>query len=145
VEKDLIFTQAWSELAQVKIMQCTNLFVTIATVNFQNIVSFYTNLLEQSPINLIPNAYAEFQIYRLQLGIFKVKKNHKLEFEKTSAGQMSLCLEVTNLETAINHLSSLGYPPTGTISLDSHGREIYAYDPDGNRLILYQGNRDIKF
>ncbi len=53
---------------------------------------------------------------------------------------MSLCLEVSNLEDAIAHLKTLGYPPPGNISIASHGREIYAYDPDGNRLILHQNN-----
>jgi hypothetical protein len=51
---------------------------------------------------------------------------------------MALCLEVPNLEEAIAHLTSLGYPPTSTIITASHGREVYAADPDGNWLILHQ-------
>ena len=47
---------------------------------------------------------------------------------------------MNNLETAISHLTSLGYPPPGEISTASHGQEIYAYDPDGNRLILHQSH-----
>ena len=45
---------------------------------------------------------------------------------------------VDNLERSINELAQLGYPPQGQITTASHGREIYAYDPDGNRLILHQ-------
>jgi hypothetical protein len=51
---------------------------------------------------------------------------------------MSLCLEVTDLENAIAHVTALGYPPPGEIITGSHGREIYAYDPDRNRLIIHQ-------
>ena len=43
-----------------------------------------------------------------------------------------------NLEAAIAHLDVLGYLPPGEIMTASHGREIYAYDPIGNRLILYE-------
>ncbi|EDX77907.1 hypothetical protein MC7420_7645 [Coleofasciculus chthonoplastes PCC 7420] len=35
-------------------------------------------------------------------------------------------------------MSNMGYPPPGEIIVASHGREIYAYDPNGNRLILHQ-------
>ncbi len=51
---------------------------------------------------------------------------------------MSLCLKVPDLEVAIAHLTRLGYPPPGEILTASHGREIYAYDPDGNWLVLHQ-------
>ncbi|MFM7372329.1 MAG: VOC family protein, partial [Sphaerospermopsis kisseleviana] len=61
------------------------------------------------------------------------------ELVSDSKSPLSLCIEVSNLENAIAHLTSLGYPPPGKISIASHGREIYAYDPDGNRLILHQG------
>jgi len=42
------------------------------------------------------------------------------------------------LKEAIAYLTSLGYPPPGEITTASHGREIYAYDPMNNRLILHQ-------
>ncbi|MFM6271339.1 MAG: hypothetical protein ACKPFA_33295, partial [Dolichospermum sp.] len=57
-----------------------------------------------------------------------------------NSAHASLCLEVNNLESAISYLTSLGYPPLGIIYTASHGKEIYAYDPDGNRLILHQSN-----
>jgi hypothetical protein len=119
-------------------MQYNSVIVTIATVNFVNIVNFYVQLLEQEPQKLIPLVYAEFQIPSLILGIFQPKPANNLEFVTHSQSSLSLCLEVNNLETAISHLTALGYPPPGAIDQASHGQEIYAYDPDGNRLILHQ-------
>ncbi|MBW4688433.1 MAG: VOC family protein [Komarekiella atlantica HA4396-MV6] len=118
--------------------QYTDAIATIAAINFEDLVSFYTKLLEQKPATLIPNVYAEFHLASLRLGIFKPKKIHESEFGSIVESKISLCLEVSNLEDAIAHLTALGYPPPGNISIASHGREIYAYDPDGNRLILHQ-------
>lgn len=120
------------------VFQYTNAFVTIASVNCEELVNFYTRFLEQKPIILIPNIYAEFNLVGMRLGIFKPKNTNESEFEAITKSKISLCLEVSNLEDAIAHLTALGYPPPGNISIADHGREIYAYDPDGNRLILHQ-------
>ena len=133
------------------VFQYTNAFVTIASVNCENLVNFYSKLLEQKPVILIPNVYAEFNLVSMRLGIFKPKNTNESEFEAMSddkalsfypKSKISLCLEVSNLEDAIAHLTALGYPPPGDISIADHGREIYAYDPDGNRLILHQAPRE---
>ncbi|MCC5652839.1 VOC family protein [Nostoc sp. XA013] len=124
------------------VFQYTNAFVTIASVNCDDLVNFYTKLLEQKPVILIPNVYAEFNLLSMRLGIFKPKNTNESEFEVNAKSKISLCLEVSNLEDAIAHLTALGYPPPGNISIASHGREIYAYDPDGNRLILHQANEE---
>lgn len=121
------------------VFPCTAAFVTVATVNLEKLVSFYTNLLDKQPHPYIPNVYAEFQFPGLRLGIFKPKLTHSEEFGAVKSG-MSLCLEVTDLESAIAHITALDFPPLGDILSASHGREIYAYDPDGNRLILHQSH-----
>lgn len=118
------------------VFQCTTAFVTLASINIEDLVLFYTQLLTP-PKLYIPNAYAEFQLPNLKLAIFKPKQTNQSEFKNTFSG-MSLCLEVINLEEAIAHITALGYPPPGEILTASHGREIYAYDPDGNRLIIHQ-------
>ncbi|MEM9908944.1 MAG: VOC family protein [Cyanobacteria bacterium P01_D01_bin.44] len=115
----------------------THAFVTLAGEQFDELVQFYQALLAQSPAPLLPDSYAEFQLPGLHLGIFKPKPDHRDEFAGAGGG-MSLCLEVTDLEGAISALTQLGYPPPGAITQASHGQEIYAYDPDGNRLILHQ-------
>lgn len=112
--------------------------VTLASANIEGLINFYTHLLAQNPTVIIPNVYAEFQLSGLRLGIFKPKKISEPEFATSATSKISLCLEVHNLEDAIAHLTTLGYPPRGKIALAAHGREIYAYDPDGNRLILHQ-------
>lgn len=122
------------------VFHCITAFITLAAVDITKLVSFYTQLLGQEPQTYVPNVYAEFQLPSLRLAIFKPKQTHELEFKNTKSG-LSLCLEVSNLEEAIAHLTALGYPPPGEIITASHGREIYAYDPNGNRLILHQAER----
>jgi catechol 2,3-dioxygenase-like lactoylglutathione lyase family enzyme len=121
-------------------LQYTSALVTLASVNFPKIVDFYTDFLGHKPTTYIPNVYAEFQLSGVRLGIFLPKKEHCHEFETPTKSKMSLCLEVSDLENAIARLSALGYPAPGEIIRASHGKEIYAYDPDGNRIILYQSN-----
>ncbi|MBD2607562.1 glyoxalase/bleomycin resistance/dioxygenase family protein [Scytonema hofmannii FACHB-248] len=120
----------------------TDAFVTIATINLDALVKFYTDFFKKEPVKLMPNIYAEFQLTGVKLGIFKAKKTNESEFINSLKSKMSLCLEVSNLEDAIAHLTVLGYPPPGKITTASHGREIYAYDPDGNRIILHQSKMD---
>ncbi len=120
------------------IAMVTGALVTIASVNFDVVVDFYTQFLGTTPKPHIPAVYAEFLIPGLQLGIFCPKSTNRDEFGQPSHSGMSLCLEVANLEDSIDKLAQLGYPPSGNITTASHGREVYAYDPDGNRLILHQ-------
>lgn len=116
----------------------TDAFVTLAAAETETLVQFYSQLLNQEPKPYLPNFYAEFKFCGLRLGIFKPKPSHLQEFENLIPSGMSLCLEVNDLERAIAHLTEMGYPPSGDITLASHGQEIYAYDPAGNRLILHQ-------
>jgi len=119
-------------------INCTDALVTLASVDIDRIVDFYTQLLGQKPTKFIPNVYAEFQLPGIKLAIFKPKNTHESEFSNSGKSKISLCLEVSNLELAIAHLKNIGYPPPGELSIASHGREISAYDPDGNRIILHQ-------
>jgi predicted enzyme related to lactoylglutathione lyase len=116
----------------------TAAFVTIASANFDRVVDFYTQLLGSAPQPYIPHVYAEYAIAGLRLGIFCPKSSNQIEFSQPHQSGMSLCLEVDNLEQAITKLADIGYPVSGQITTASHGSEIYAYDPDGNRLILHQ-------
>jgi catechol 2,3-dioxygenase-like lactoylglutathione lyase family enzyme len=122
-------------------MHYTTAFVALASTRFTTTVGFYEMLLEQPAAPHWPNRYAEWTLQGgLRLGIFCPQADHQAEFQSHQAGGFSLCLEVENLEEAIAHLTHLGYPPPGPIQTASHGREVYAYDPDGNRLILHQGH-----
>ena len=119
------------------IFDYSDIFVTISAVDIQRIVEFYSKVLQIKPAIYRPLIYAEFQLEKLRLGIFKPKSENQLEFDNYNSS-MSLCLEVEDLEQAIACLIEIGYPPPGEIIEASHGREIYAYDPAGNRLILHQ-------
>lgn len=118
------------------VLQPNEAFVALASINFESLVNFYIDLLGKP--NQVSNVYA-FELPGLRLVIFRPKETNLQEFESAKS-RISLCLEVANLEDAIAHLTTLGYPPPGEIIAASHGREIYAYDPEGNRLILHQGN-----
>ena len=120
------------------ILQCQAAFVTLATANIDQLVAFYTQLFGIQPQPYWPNRYAEYQLPGLKLGIFQPKTDQQAEFNHQTATGMSLCLEVADLNAAIECLKQLGYPPPGEIMTASHGKEIYAYDPAGNRLILHQ-------
>ena len=134
----------------------TDALLTIAAAEFDRFVEFYRCLLSQEPSKWIPNSYAEFQLPGLRLGIFRPKIQNSFQVSgsvstiaapsKRDPSQpmhlpiqgMSLCLEVVDLKVAIAHLTALGYPPPGDIITASHGREIYAFDPGGNWLILHE-------
>lgn len=117
---------------------CNTAFVAIADLDGSTLRAFYQALLGVSPAIDQPGHYTEFQLPGLRIGLFKPKDNNKAEFADSSKGSLSICLEVDHLETAIAHLNALGYPPTTPIQTASHGREIYIYDPQGNRLILHE-------
>ena len=86
--------------------QCTEAFVTIATVNFKELVDFYIQFLNQNPKNYVPSSYAEFQLSGLKLAIFKPKESHKSEFNDSFRSSVSLCLEVKDLESVIYNLET---------------------------------------
>ncbi len=113
-------------------------FVTIAAKDLNSAIAFYRELLQQDPQPLIPEVYAEFNLQGLRLGIFQPKKNNQSEFDNPTGSGMSICIEVDDIEEAIAHLIEIGSPPKGKIMTASHGKEIYASDRDGNRLILHQ-------
>ncbi|MBD1913570.1 MULTISPECIES: hypothetical protein [unclassified Leptolyngbya] len=124
-------------------------FVALATPELERLVIFYRSFLGQPPVTFIPQQYAEFHLLQLRLALFNPKTEHRTEFVAPAGAALSICLEVEQLETAIAHLTSTyillqeqglwhDTVPLGELLTPSHGREIYAYDPDGNRLILYE-------
>ena len=119
------------------------IYVALADLDGHSLKQFYQALLGQNPVIDIPDIYAEFALEGLRIGLFKPSNTHRTEFESLSSGGMSLCIEVENIKKAIAHLTTLGYPPPGPIQHTSHGREIYAYDPQGNRLILHEATAPV--
>ncbi len=116
-------------------------FLALAAQDFDTIVAFYQALLGQSPQPFMAHRYAEFQLSGgLRLAIFPPKPSAQEEFHLSSAGPLSLCLGVPDLNQALIHLQQLQCPH-GEIQEASHGKEAYAYDPQGNRIILYQPNQ----
>jgi predicted enzyme related to lactoylglutathione lyase len=110
--------------------------VTIAATDFDRSWQFYAQLLDQKPQPFTPQVYAGFRLPGLCLGIFRPKD---ADYFTPGLGAMSLCLEVSDLEMAIEYAYQPNCLPPSQIITASHGREAYVYDPDGNRIILHQG------
>lgn len=120
--------------------QCLEAFVALGSIapdKLDNLVTFYTRLLGQKPQPHQPGTYAEFRLPGLRLAIFLPKIDRQTEFQQTKAGSMSICIQVQSLTEVIEDLEIMAHPVSNIITA-SHGRELYTYDPDGNRLIFYQ-------
>ena len=115
----------------------SEIFLAISTDKIRVLTDFYSKFLQKQPDVHRPDIYTEFRLEKLRLAIFKPKPEREAEFRNLGSG-MSLCLQVSDLNSAIATLVELGYPPPGEIIEASHGKEIYGYDPAGNRIILYQ-------
>ena len=120
-----------------------DVFLAISTDNIKALTDFYSQLLQKQPDVYRASIYTEFQLERLRIAIFKPKSENCREF-KNLGSAMSLCIEVESIDTAISTLKGLGFPPPGDIIEASHGKEIYAFDPDGNRLILHESKTNKK-
>lgn len=124
-------------------------FVTLASSNLDQLVAFYQCLFGLPPTLYVSKKYAEFQLLGLRLAIFQPQSENASEFMASRSGKVSICLDVKNLEHAIEAIEAAyeslsiepGDRPTmGKIMTPSHGREIYAYDMDGNRLLLHEAS-----
>jgi predicted enzyme related to lactoylglutathione lyase len=116
---------------------CTAALITIAAKDFDQLITFYSMLLQQAPQIWRPQVYAGFRVAGVEIGIFQPQASHAAEF--TGGGAVSICLEVDNLDLALSALVTAGYLEQEVVITASHGRESYIYDPDGNRIILHQG------
>ncbi|MBR8830562.1 MAG: hypothetical protein N5P05_003909 [Chroococcopsis gigantea SAG 12.99] len=125
-------------------MNYQEVFITIGTTDFEAVVLFYREVFSVSADVYQGGAYAQFNLMGLKLAIFYPKESHQSQFANSGGSGVSFCVEVENLEETIAHLARLGYPPTSEITRASHGLEIYAYDPAGNRLIFHQSTLNTK-
>ena len=115
----------------------SEVFIALASKNVKKQVAFYSELLQTKPTVNTPS-YAELSISNVKIAIFQPSADNASEFAAVSSGAMSFCLEIDNLDAVVSYLTDLGYSIPREIMQTSHGREIYAYDPDGNRVILHQ-------
>ena len=116
----------------------STVWVTIAAQDFERSQDFYEQLCGKAPDRTLGPVdqpiYAEFQLKGLRLGIYRPQATNPAP----TSSPLSICFQVKSLEESIAHLASIGFPVAGEILTPRHGREVYAADPDGNRLILYQ-------
>lgn len=123
-------------------LACSEAFVTLASQQLNEVSKFYEALLKSPPEVFVSDTYSEFSMPGIKLAIFRPNDSNITEFDNSAGAAMSLCFEVEDLDQAIALLTELGCPPPHPITEAAHGKEVYAYDPDGNRLILHQGKRN---
>lgn len=114
-------------------------FAALADRADGRLAAFYRRWFDLAPAIDRPGRYVEFRLPGLRLGIFVPKPENAAEFAADRAGSLSLCLTVRDLDAAIASCRAAG-ATTGPVAIASHGRECYAYDPAGNRWILYEPN-----
>ncbi len=116
-------------------------FVTIAVANWQQSLQFYQCLLQLAPKVLQPDRYAEFDPPSCTIALYVARPEESSQPTELSAyPSMSLCLQVKSISAVLAQLKTINYDAPAGIQQSSHGAEIYVYDPNGNRIILYEPN-----
>ncbi len=116
----------------------TRSLVTIAAIDWAASLKFYQDLLQLPPQVLQPDRYAEFHLTDCRIALYAPRATEKPIPQPYPS--LSLCLHVQSLEGAIAHLTALNHPIPDGIQRSRHGQEVYLYDPNGNRIILYEPN-----
>lgn len=119
----------------------TEAFIAIGASDFPAVVDFYRRLFGREPDERIRDVYAAFRPPGLHLGIFAPNGANRSEFANPPGvgGGLSLVLGVADVDRARQELAALNpLRPPGPIESTRHGREFYAYDPDGNRVIVVE-------
>jgi predicted enzyme related to lactoylglutathione lyase len=118
-------------------------WLAIAVRSLTGSVQFYQTLLGDGAVFRQIGKYVEFDLGDLRLGLFEPKPEAAPEFDQRGHNPMSLCLAVADLDQTLTQLTAQFLLPDGPpeIVLASHGREVYLFDPDGNRIILYESKK----
>jgi predicted enzyme related to lactoylglutathione lyase len=117
---------------------CQEAFVAISSPQIDRLVHFYSQLFSQAPDPYRQSSYAEFSLPKLRLAIFQPHADYAGEFIPQTKGSVSICLQVSDLPAVVEQLEIISHPPSSPVIATSHGWELYIYDPDGNRVIVYQ-------
>lgn len=115
-------------------------FLALGSNKFEESVAFYSKLLGREPAERIGDYYAAFELPEVRLGIFRPREQNSQDFENPVANQagLSLVFYVPDLPKAMETVLALGHPAPGPVAENSKGREVYVFDPTGNRIILFE-------
>ncbi len=120
-------------------MKYSKILVSIGTEKIEECVAFYQKLFGYQPRVYKKSVYSEFDFQGLTLAIYKPRSADEENLSNSNKSNgLSICLQVENLESVIVELKNLGDPLISQIKEDSNMKEIYIYDPGGNRIIFYQ-------
>jgi predicted enzyme related to lactoylglutathione lyase len=116
----------------------TRSLITIASIDWATTLTFYQDLLQQSPQFVQPDRYAEFRLPDCTIALYAPRAAETPTPQPYPS--LSLCLHVNSLASAIAQLESRNIAIPSGIQHSGHGQEIYITDPNGNRIILYEPN-----
>jgi predicted enzyme related to lactoylglutathione lyase len=111
----------------------------IGSEDFGRALAFYSAILGREPDERLGDGYAAFRLPGLHLQVFRPKRGGGADFANPPGRRagLNLVFRVASLDRALAEVERAGGAATAAFST-SHGREAYAYDPDGNRLILVE-------
>lgn len=121
-------------------IQFTDAFTAIVSENFDATIAFSTAVLGREPADagrpgrILPAGGFLPAIFRPRVGgAADFRNRHK------RGGGLGLVLRGTDVErAAVEHMRLSGLEPSQVME-SSNVREVYGYDPDGNRIILVEG------
>lgn len=121
----------------------TEVFAAIGANDYPATVNFYRTLFGREPDERVRATYVAFRLPGLHLGIFEPRPQNRPDFanpaESQGHGSLNLVLSVPDADQARSALAALNPArPPGLIQPTRDGREFYAYDPEGNRLIVVE-------
>lgn len=120
-------------------IEFTAAYAAIGSEDFARAVAFYAALLGREPDERLRDSYAAFLLPSVRHAIFRPRAGGADDFRNPAVRRagLNLVLEVDDLERAAAEIERLGGSSSPPFDAP-HGRESYAYDPDGNRLILVE-------
>lgn len=112
--------------------------ITLAVQNLAIMQTFYGAVLGVAPSTVLGDRYVGFAVNGQRLGLFRPREVEREDWRSPS-GAWSLCLYVPDLVQACRTVIAAGGAIASEAIAEDYGHEVYVQDPEGNRLILCQG------
>jgi predicted enzyme related to lactoylglutathione lyase len=116
----------------------TRPFWVLASNNPGELAQFYAALVSKQAIN----RGSTWVLTLTEAGELVFYRPSQTRPQPAQPGRLALCLEIGQLEMAIDRAIALGGQRLEAIRQESFGREAWMADPEGNRLLLLELNQN---